>query len=566
MERWGSMRRLLSRTLTPGVLAVGVLAVLGTIARVVGVTWGLPAQLSTDEWIMLQAPLDMYERESFDPAVFYRPDHVEIKIDYVVFLVYSALVAHAPFPVAYAADPGTFLLLARLVTVAFGVASIVLAALIGRRFSPVVGVIAAGLFAVFPPLIEHAHYATPDVPLATVFLGVVLATMHYLRSPRIPALLAAATLAAVAVGIKYPGGLATAVIALVIVVAAIRDRRPVRILLHGAIAIAGMAVALFLVSPALFTNAQAVVDAFATESGANNPQASGLGFFGNLLFYADTYVAVAGVLLTALAVYGVADAIRHRRLEAIPLALGAITWLALSPFTLHWERWTLPMYITPLLFAALGAVALWRDTAAMRGERRWPNVVAAALGLVIAANLVVPVVASDLRFIVPDTRIGSKAAIADTGATFDNTAYEGYTRFMPTLVRLDEDEQPVFDGVRPDWIPNTVFDRFETVDGELRPLDSDLEFVLISDCLYARFLDGRFPAQAEFYKQLEQQYDVVARFPGVDPGGARGLEPLTIGSAAGAIAEYAGGAMSGCDQTLYRIPESLRAEATSGAG
>lgn len=552
------MRRLLSRVLTPGVLVVGALVLLGTLARVAGITWGLPAQLGTDEWIMVQAPLDMYERGSFDPAVFYRPDHVEIKIDYVVFLAYSALVAHAPFPAAYAADPGVFLLLARLVTVAFGVASIVLAALIGRRFSPAVGVIAAGLFALFPPLVEHSHYATPDVPLTTVFLGVVLATMHYLRAPRIPSLLIAAALAAVAVGIKYPGGLATAVIAIVVVVAAVRDRRPARILWHGLIAIGGMVVALFLVSPALFTHSSAVVEAFSAESGANNPAASGLGFVGNLLFYADTYVAVAGVLLTALAVYGVADAIRNRRVEAIPLSLGVITWLALSPFTLHWERWTLPMYITPLLFAALGAVALWRDTVTLRVGRRWPNLVAAAFALVVAGNLIVPVVSSDLRFIVPDTRIGTKDAIAVAGATPENTAYEAYTRFLPTLVRLDENEQPIFDGVDPDWIPSAVFDRFETVDGELRPRESDLEFVLISDCLYARYLDGRFPVQAEFYRQLEEQYEVAGRFPGVDPGGARGLEPLTIGSAATAISGYLGGAMSGCDQTLYRIPDSAR--------
>jgi 4-amino-4-deoxy-L-arabinose transferase-like glycosyltransferase len=554
MERWGTMGPRLSRALNPGVVAVAALVVLGAIARLVGLTWGLPAQLGTDEWIMLQAPLDMYERGSFDPAVFYRPDHVEIKLDYLVFLAYSALVVHVPFPEAYAADPGTFLLLARLVTVAFGVASIVLAALIGRRFSPAVAVIAAALFAFFPPLVEHAHYATPDVPLTTVFLGVVLATMHYVRSPRLPALLVAAALAAVAVGIKYPGGLAAVIIALVVVVAAVRDRRPLRILQHGAIAIAGMALALFLVSPVLFTNVRAVVDAFSTESGANNPSASGLGFFGNLVFYADTFVAVAGVLLTALAVYGVADALRHRRVEAIPLALGAITWLALSPFTLHWERWTLPMYVTPLLFAALGAVAVWHDTAAIRADRAWPKVVAGALGLLVIANLVVPVVSSDLRFVVPDTRIGSKDAIAAAGATPENTAFEGYTRFLPTLVRLDDNEQPVFDGVEPDWIPNTVFDRFETVDGILRPRDDDLEFVLISDCLYARFLDGRFPVQAEFYRLLDEQYDVVARFPGVDPGGSRGLEPLTIGSASHSIAEYAGGAMSGCDQTLYRIP------------
>lgn len=549
------MRRLLTRALTPGVLVVGALVLLGAVARVAGITWGLPAQLGTDEWIMVQAPLDMYERGSFDPAVFYRPDHVEIKIDYVVFLVYSALVAHAPFPAAYAADPGAFMLLARLVTAAFGVASIVLAALIGRRFSPAVGIIAAGLFAFFPPLVEHSHYATPDVPLTTVFLGVVLATMHYLHAPRIPSLLVAAALAAVAVGIKYPGGLATAVIAIVVVVAAVRDRRPARILWHGLIAIGGMAVALFLVSPALFTNSRAVVEAFSAESDANNPAASGLGFAGNLLFYADTYVAVAGVLLTVLAVYGVADAIRHRRVEAIPLSLGVITWLALSPFTLHWERWTLPMYISPLLFAALGAVALWRDTAALREGRRWPNLVAAAVALLVVGNLIVPVVSSDLRFIVPDTRIGSKDAIAAAGATPENTAFEAYTRFLPTLVRLDENEQPVFDGVEPDWIESAVFDRFETVDGELRPLDPDLEFVLISDCLYSRYLDGRFPVQAEFYQQLDEQYEVAGRFPGVDPGGARGLEPVTIGSAATAISEYLGGAMSGCDQTLYRIPD-----------
>lgn len=544
-----------ARSWAPGIILSATLVV-AALLRFLGAGWGLPVQLNTDEWVIVLGALDLSERHSFEPAYFFRPDHLEIQINYVVYEIFARLAHGTSASVAYTSDPSAFLLLSRSITALLGVVGVALAFLIGRRIRVTVGLISAGLFAVFPPFIVHAHFAAPDVPITTVMLCVVLACMHYLNRPRVVTLLLAAFATAAAITIKYPGAIATVLIALVVIVMAVRDRRPIRILTHGAIAAAGVIGGVFLISPVLFTNAGAVVRSIRDESTTIKAGADGLGFFGNLGFYGTTFVGIAGVLLLAAAVFGVVVAIRGRRLETLAWSLGAITWVALSVVALHWDRWALPMYITPLLFAALGL-----DVAFRASRARWPQSrirpwVAGMLIGVIAAGLVLPAVATTVRFLAPDTRVESREPLADLGATPANTIFEGYTTFMPTLALLEEDGvTPIIDGDRPYMPTSTIFHHFEQTSEGLRPVDPAKRFVLTSSCMHDRFwISAGYDDEIRFYEQLDDEYDVVYSISGVEPGGSTGLSTLNAGGAIGELAQYADGAGGGCDLVLYEVP------------
>src|SRR5690606_156318 len=116
---------------------------------------------------------------------------------------------------------------------------------------------------------------------------------------------------ALGVASKYPGAIATIMVAAVITAVAVRDHSIARWLRHGMLAAACFIGMLFVISPNLFTNASAVVTSFRRESRATHPGADGLNFVEKLHFYTMSYVELSGLLLALLTVLGVVIAVRR---------------------------------------------------------------------------------------------------------------------------------------------------------------------------------------------------------------------------------------------------------------
>jgi hypothetical protein len=167
-----------------------------------------------------------------------------------------------------------------------------------------------------------------------------------------------------------------------------------------------------------------------------------------------------------------------------------------------------------------------------------------------------PAVAVTARMLSSDTRVVSREPLAELGATPENTAFEGYTTFMPTLALLEADGvTPIIDGDRPYMPTATIFHRFEQTPDGLRPTDPAIRFVLTSSCLHDRFWQSAgYDDEIAFYEQLDEEYDTLLRFTGVEPGGMTGLSSLNAAGAIGEMAQYAAGGSGGCDLTLYEVP------------
>jgi len=510
----------------------------GTILRFVGLGWGLPLTLHPDEWVIVHGAIDMAKRNSFEPPYYFRPDHVEMQLSNLAYLAYSHLLHGSRPETLYASNPAPFFLISRVITACFGVAMIVVAYLIGRRFARVIGVISASFVAFFPPFVNHSHFATPDVPLTFACMIVILGCMRYLSAPSRGSLLMACFGVSVATAIKYPGALGAIMIAVTVIVSGVQARAWGRILWHGAAAIAAVVGFLFVISPVLFTNSQAVVSSIIGNAGGSGPGSDGLGWFGNMRFYAGGFATAAGLVMLACFVLGVAWSIRLRLVQSLPLWLGVILWVILSTLPLHWERWGLPMYLTPLLMAPIGAYYSLRYVLD-NGVAPWLRWGAVGLGAVMVVNLVVGAVAASVWFRSTDTRTVATADFAARGINSTNAISEGYT--------------PQFPGE-----PVIILGMFEVRGGRLLIKSQNHDrsvprYVVTSSYLYDRWKEPKYVSEHKFYAMLNTQYRLLTTY---NPVLAQPtvLEITSIWNALGYVRDVAQGGLSGPTIKLYEIP------------
>ena len=526
-------------------IALTLIVIGGAAVRLIGLGWGLPMRLHPDEPVIVDGAIDMIRRHSFEPNYYFRPDHVEMELSDVAYYLYSLF--HGKSPLAlFAQDQSPFYLLSRLITAVFGIGTIVLAYLIGRRFDRVVGLLAALLFAFFPPLVLHAHYATPDVPLTFAYLVVILGCMRYLQTPTLPNLALAAFGVAVAFAIKYPGALGTTMIAAVIIVRGVQDKAWRRIVGHGSTALGAVTGFVFVISPVLFTNARQVWQSAVGESRPDHLGADSFGYFGNLGFYAAGFASAAGLALVVVFLLGGYFTVKLRLAPSIPLYLGAVFWIFLSAVPLHWERWALPMYVTPLLLAAIG---IRHGVRFLREERsrmwlRWGRWAVGTIALVAVTNLVVATAAEDAVFRSSDTQSAGRPDLAARGITAANSLSEGYTPLRPGRT-------------------GTIFSHFTEVNGRLvlRPKENNraaLKYVLISSAMYERFQAGsRYVAEQRFYRLLAEQFPLVATYVPADPPAATVFAVAGIWRSVGYWDELAHGGLSGPTIRVYAIPPGV---------
>jgi hypothetical protein len=508
------------------------IVVVGAILRIVGIWWGLPHDLHPDEPVIVNGALDLARRHSFEPNVYFRPDHVEIQLSYIAYTAVSEVVFHTGVIAAHTLHAPLFLLLSRLVTLAFGLVMIVLAYFIGREFSRRVGFIAAAITAVLPSFVEHSHYATPDVPLTAVMMGVVLALMRYLKKPSFSSLFIASACTSIGIAIKYPAALAIGVIGIVVIYVAIRDKRLLQIVSRGILTVVAVIVFLFFISPVLFTNYGAVLQSLHRESRSRGDDP---GFGDNLLFYFGYGAGVFGILLLAALILGAVDVIRRRRIVALPLLISVVLLIGLSTIPVHWERWALPMFIAPVLLASLGIAWAWELAPRMLRSHRLRVALTAIVGVIIAGNLLSQSVAIDAQLSVPDARIVLKDKFASLGITEANSIYEGYSPLEPGSL-------------------HSIFPNLTLQGGQVTSLKPAAKWIVLSSCMTSHFDGPSGAADRAMYGDIRAQLSRVLSTTDVRNASVTGIEPLNVASDIQTLVGYAQGGHPGCRIQVYKLP------------
>ena len=91
--------------------------------------WGLPARLHPDEWSIVSPAIQMIKDHTFEPDVFFRPDHLLIMINMLVYKALTYIVGMS-IEVIEAGHLHWLYFISRMITACFGLGSIVLSYLV----------------------------------------------------------------------------------------------------------------------------------------------------------------------------------------------------------------------------------------------------------------------------------------------------------------------------------------------------------------------------------------------------------------------------------------------------
>ena len=447
--------------------------------RVIGLKFSFPLLTHHDEKAMIDPLITMSRNHTLDSGDYRRPNQVLYTVLFGYLNLLSKMLFHKNFGWAYEENPLFFYFHARLAVAFFGAFVPVLAWKIGKLINGVdFSLPAAFLTCFFPPFIVHSHYITGDI-LNTVFsLAVILFCLIYLHKKKRMWLILACIAVALNTLEKYPGILSLGIVLVTIAISGFTQKtnkpRPDwkfflrEILLSLAIVVGS----LFIFAPHLFSKLDQIWSALLIEGGSIHLGADNLSWLGNMRFYLRVFVDAGGWVAVLFAIAGIVFSIISRQPAMLLLFFGAGYWVALSKLGLHWERWSLPMMITPLLLASLGITKLWTVMRPYKMVRVMTTIAFVAFFSVYALNGVT----SSVILTWQDTRVKALDYASEKSITEENSVSEGYTPFLPRNVK-------------------TIFDFDYLNPGSTR-------YVILSSNMY-----GRYEAEPERYKDENDYYE-----------------------------------------------------------
>jgi hypothetical protein len=466
-----------------------VMSVLGFVLRVFGADWGRPLQLHPDEPAIMSQVDRVLMGEP--PSFFGWPGHVNIFATAgIVFLLEATSLEVDRYVVG------------RVLTAFVSSAGAFLAYFFLKRFDRIAAFAGFSFVTFSPLLIQHSHYVTTDVWLATAFIawiyisGLVLANIN----PRLSSSTLGAV-AAVSIAVKFPGAvlapLGVAILWLSFKGSQFRA-------LVGRYLIA-FAVSFFVFGFFLVANSNQVLGRLINNSRDSHLGSDGKGYVEKVFFYGETFVSWHGLFITTLAIMGfirVFWAPSDQRRLMVPLLLGPLFILAISVLGLHWERWGIPAFAVFLMFAGLGVMSI-REIA----ENLMPNarVLTSGVTAILAATAILGSAinsgVTSSSFLLADTRETAYEWSKSRGISADNTAHESYS------------------AVQPGWSPVGIADCLTIDDdGVLLPSCPGIKYAAVSSGMYGRILVATgYEAEKAIYRALEQQSELVFEVEAITP-------------------------------------------------
>ncbi len=472
------------------ILALVLVIAAGMTPRIMNLDWGNPLMLHPDEYAFTDFPPRMAQTNSLNPGDFERPNHPSIYTNSMVYGVVSQVVFGKPLPAAFAEHPFFFHLISRWIVALWGGVGIFACWLVGRRFHPLAGFWAAVLMAIHPAFLEHAHYATPDVPMTAMQLFSIWLSLRFFESRSWRDLAPAILWVSLASGEKYPGILYLVAPLFALAWSHRENWKGWPALAKDFVRLEAVyLVGLFAFAPFVFLNVHLVVLNLISESRPTHLGQDGLTWVGNLLYYLQTYLDQGSLGLLVLAIVGGILAVRRFGARSVPLLSGLFYWVFVSRLPLHWERWSLPMIISPLI---LSAITLgWAQTSAWKAKGLWKGLLfpLVAVTVVLLAGQIFRCEVIMARLGAVDTRLAGLSLLEHRGINNSNAVVSQYTPLAPA------------------WKPG--FDFVSAATDSVWMVGKN--YAVSSSFMYDRFLaePQRYQRETEFYQNLFKGSEVL---------------------------------------------------------
>jgi 4-amino-4-deoxy-L-arabinose transferase-like glycosyltransferase len=400
---------------TTGFLLVCIL-LLALALRLWAIKWGLPYLYHHDETDFVPIFQHIFKTGDLNPHAF---DYgsVFFYINAISYIPYylaglAAGTMHSPNDIAYpsmlvmgdgiTAMPSTYVL-GRSVTTVFGVASVFMVFLIGRRVSgkPMVGLIAAVMMAISPTCVALSREISPNMFLVFFILLTVWGAIKIYEENTTAAFLLSGVAAGLVVGTKYNGGLVFGVVVLACLLrsgwAALKDRR-----LYAAAAIS--AATFLLTTPFAVLDYPSFIRDFTNQ--ASHYATGHLGMEGDTVQWYTNFLWTQEGPVAVLGWIGAIYALVRRSRPLIIVASFPIGYgIFISSFIVRNDRTILPLLPFLYILAAVVIVDTARWVMARDIERR-AALATSALVLVLLA--IVPFNMSSAAAIqanAPDSRL-----------------------------------------------------------------------------------------------------------------------------------------------------------------
>lgn len=413
-----------------------IIFVVALFVRLIGLDFSFPLLTHHDEQYIVDPLIEMSKRHSLDSGHYNRPNQILYTVLFGYFNLLSKMVFGKNMGLAYPENPLFFYYQGRFVVATFGALIPVFAWYIGKSFKNIdFSLPAAFLTFFYPPFILHSHYITPDILNTFFSLGIILFCLLYLAQKRKTWLIVASVLVAMNTLEKYPGVLSFGIIFFTLVIEAFFCKRQdvpniwIFFLRRIGLSFTIVIISMVVIAPHLFLKWEQIREILILESRSNHLGADGLSWTGNMLFYLREFLLQGGWLTSLLVLVGIAYSVALQQPEMILLYFGVGYWVALSKLGLHWERWSLPMMISPLLLASLAIAQLWKALPHIKPVKWVATTIFAALALIYALNGFTSSVV--LNWL--DTRVVALKYLEEQNITPENSVSEGYTPFFPRL-------------------------------------------------------------------------------------------------------------------------------------
>ncbi|HEY0797908.1 MAG TPA: glycosyltransferase family 39 protein, partial [Candidatus Baltobacteraceae bacterium] len=377
-------------------LLLAAIVIAGAIARINGITFGLPFIYDIDEQDFVGLATTMLRNHDPNPHWFGHPGTTLLYLICATFGILFSLgrltgrfADASAFEAAYFHDVSPFYIAARLLMVVLGLICVVLVYRIGERlFGKPTGALAAAFLALSPLEVDYSQHIRSDMVMTVFVLAAFWYCVRVVETGSRQSYLLAGAFIALATDSKYPAVLM--VVPLVVAhffSPAARDPRKL------AWSLLAFALTSFAASPYLYLDYHQTIHDLKIENRPFEFGGVGSGPIGNALWYIAVplryALTVAGLLGVAL---GSAFLLRERRPTGILLLVTPLALLAfLSCLHLRWDRWTLPAVPFLALILAYGLTRLFTLDVGRLGR------MLAAAGALVAAGIFASMIASDAQ-------------------------------------------------------------------------------------------------------------------------------------------------------------------------
>lgn len=509
-----------------------------------GAAYGLPDVYHADEPRIVERAVRFHTGD-LDPRFFNWPSLYMYLLSGLYGLVFGGF-GREGVVAAFARDPVPFYLLGRVVTAAFGTATIaVLYILAAEFYGRTIGLLAALFLTLNLLHIRDSHYITTDVPLTCLITLATLFVLRYLRDGRARDALLGGLATGLAASMKYPGGLMLLPLLLAqlgrpLAAGESRWRRLVgREMSLGL----GAALLAFLVgTPYALLTPRAFVSGVVNELGeVGTVQFGNEGDLPGYLFHlVHSLPEGMGLPVLSVATVGLAVLLRrHTRVDLLLLAFAVPYFAVIGSWNSRFERYALPLLPTLTLLAGVGVVAVADALAGFVRTRRgigagWRP----GFGVVLVGGLLIaPEAGRVAHFHVvlarPDTRQLAAEWIVREIPPGARVALEPYTPSLPVV--------PAPRGYRISRLAPYEIDRL---------LERQVEYVVLSGFVYQRHQRAceRFADECRFYRDIERRATLLLA---LDPGPTG--QPLWVGDIYSPLTHLYGRTRPGPSLRIYHL-------------